>query len=170
MTSDSSTIEAAQSWLESVLSRLGIEASVVQEKPKVCQEHFQDFGGTWFKISTDHLSPEIVEQLIGDRGQHLEALQVLMNATFNPDPESPEHIFTLDAHQYRANRYEQLLEMAHQAAEQVRETQQEVVMPMLSSVERKLVHTLFVEDQDLETVSRGQDRDRRLVLCPVQLS
>jgi spoIIIJ-associated protein len=39
-----------------------------------------------------------------------------------------------------------------------------VEIKSLSSVERRLIHHFLEESDDLETYSRGQDPDRRLVI------
>ena len=51
-----------------------------------------------------------------------------------------------------------------QVAQQVRQTGEEVEMKSLSSAERRQIHTFLKDAEDLETESRGQEPDRRLVV------
>ena len=39
-------------------------------------------------------------------------------------------------------------------------------MPLLSSAERRQIHNLLKDMEDMETESRGQEPDRRLVVKP----
>ena len=72
--------------------------------------------------------------------------------------------YTIEMSDVRVNRYEELTQLADTAAQSVRETGQEYVMPPINSAERRLVHTILFDESDLETVSRGQEPDRRLVV------
>ena len=159
------TSETAQQWLLSVLQQMGINADVHLGAPEICKDKFKEYGGTWLTIGTDGLSDTVIEKLIGDRGRQLDALQTLLNATMNIDAdEDSRQLFTIECNEFRTSRYAELAEMAETAAEQVRASQEDYEMPPMSSAERRLVHTLLVDDVDLTTYSRGQDRDRRLIV------
>jgi spoIIIJ-associated protein len=159
------TSDAAQQWLISLLQQMGIDAEVSLETPEITDK-CQGFGGIWLTIQSEGLSEQSVEQLMGDRGQHLDAIQTLLNLTMNLDlEEDARQTYTLELNGFRAKRYVELAEMATEAASKVRASNEEHEMPPMSAAERRLVHTLFVDDKDLATFSRGQDRDRRLIVC-----
>ena len=148
-----------------VLQKLGIDTDVHLGAPDICKDKFKDYGGIWLTIDSSGLSEGTLTKLIGDRGRQLDALQTLLNATMNIDADDDSRmLFTVECNEFRSSRYAELADMAVTAAEQVRASQEDYEMPPMSSAERRLVHTLLVDDTDLTTYSRGQDRDRRLIV------
>ncbi len=92
-----------------------------------------------------------------------------MNATLNLGQEPDKQgAFTVELAGYRLNRYSELEAMAEQAAAHARQTGEEFELKSLSSAERRQVHTMLKEYDDLETYSRGQEPDRRLVVRLLQ--
>ena len=93
------------------------------------------------------------------------AMQYLINATLNiGQSRDDQAVYTIELAEHRLNRYKELRSLAEQAADQVRQTQTEFVTPALSAAERRMVHTILQDEPDLETFSRGQEPDRRLVV------
>lgn len=160
-----SNVQQGQEWLSTLLGYLGIEAAVSGDKPEIAQTKFKDFGGFWLTIDDTGLSPAQVDLLIGSNGQMLDAIQYLINSTLNLGKDKEARTaYTIEMSDLRVNRYDELTQLAAQAAQSVRETGQEYVMPPINSAERRLVHTILYDESDLETVSRGQEPDRRLVV------
>lgn len=157
----SNPIEEGVNWLEKLLSLQGMDAEVSSE------ERNGELGDDsyWLTIETDNLSDEQAEALIGDRAQVLDSMQYLANATLNMGrAEDEQHSYTLEINGYRQQRQGELKMMAEEAAEQVRASGQEYAMKGLSSAERRQVHGLLSEHEDLETFSRGREPDRQLVV------
>jgi spoIIIJ-associated protein len=95
----------------------------------------------------------------------LDAIQYLANSILNlGQGESQQAAYTIELDGYRARRQAELQALATNAAQRVRETGEEFEMKSLSSAERRQVHTFLKECDDLETMSRGQEPDRRLVV------
>ena len=160
-----SNVQQGQEWLSNLLGHLGIETLVSGDKPEIAQTKFKDFGGFWLTIDDSGLSPEQVDLLIGSNGQMLDAIQYLINSTLNVGKDKEARTaYTIEMSDLRVNRYDELTQLAVQTAQSVRETGQESVMPPINSAERRLVHTILCDESDLETVSRGQEPDRRLVV------
>ncbi|WP_299415505.1 R3H domain-containing nucleic acid-binding protein [Acaryochloris sp. IP29b_bin.148] len=160
-----SNVQQGQEWLSNLLGHLGIETSVGGDKPEIAQTKFKDFGGFWLTIDDSGLSPEQVDLLIGSNGRMLDAIQYLINSTLNVGKDKEARTaYTIEMADFRVNRYDELAVLADQAAQSVRETGQEYVMPPINSAERRLVHTILFDESDLETFSRGQEPDRRLVV------
>lgn len=160
-----SNVQQGQAWLSDLLGHLGIETKVISDKPEVAQTKFKDFGGFWLTIDDSGLSPEQVDLLIGHNGRMLDAIQYLINSTLNLGKDKDARTaYTIEMADFRVNRYEELTQLADQAAQSVRETGQEYVMPSINSAERRLVHTILFDESDLDTFSRGQEPDRRLVV------
>ncbi len=159
------TVQQGQEWLSNLLGHLGVEAQISGDKPDIAQTKFKDFGGFWLTIDDSSLSPDQVDLLIGNDGRMLDAIQYLINSTLNLGKDKDARTaYTIEMSDFRTNRYEELTQLAEQAAQLVRETGQEYVMPPINSAERRLVHTILFDESDLETFSRGQEPDRRLVV------
>lgn len=154
--------EQAKEWLETLLSLMGLSTTVSTEG---FERTAGDRDSEWLNIETDNLTPEQQALLIGDRGENLDAMQYLANTlvNLNLDSESQTSL-TIELDGYRTKRYEELLSLTESTAERVRQTGEEVEIPNLSSAERKQIHTLLQDAEDLATESRGQEPNRRLVV------
>jgi spoIIIJ-associated protein len=149
-------MERGQQWVEELLHLARISGSVSAEKQTDCY---------WLTIEPDNLRPEQLEILIGSNGSALDAIQYLANAILNlRQPSDSQAAYTIELDGYRVRREAQLKAMAEEAVRSVRETGEEFEMKSLSSAERRQVHTFLKEYEDLETYSRGQEPNRRLVV------
>jgi spoIIIJ-associated protein len=154
-----------QEWLEELLHLAGLPSSVAPEPTNL--DIAED--SCWLTIDEMRLSPAQIQSLIGPDGVVLDSIQYLMNAILNLGQEPDKQgAFTVELAGYRLRRYSELKAMAEQAAVHVRETNEEFELKSLSSAERRQVHTMLKEYEDLETYSRGQEPDRRLVVRLLQ--
>ena len=155
-------IQRGQQWLEKLLHLIGIPVNVLVEE---VEGEETDSQSCWLIINETKLTPEQTEILIGQRGEHLDAIQYLANTLLNIGIEKEDQrSFTVELNGYRKHRQKELLALAEEVAQKVRKTGQEEEISSLSSAERRQVHTLFQDSEDLETESRGQEPDRRLVV------
>lgn len=151
-----SPMQRGQQWIEQLLTLLRIESSVTT------QEQEDSF---WLTIDEKNLTPEQIEILTGPNGQVLDAIQYLLNTTLNiAQPTEVQASYTIELNQYRVRREAVLREMVAQAVQTVQETGEAYEMKGLSSAERRQVHNLLKDYEDLESFSRGQEPDRRLVV------
>jgi spoIIIJ-associated protein len=149
-------MQRGQQWIEQLLTLLRIESSVTT------QEQEDSF---WLTIDEKNLTPEQIEILTGPNGQVLDAIQYLLNTTLNiAQPTDVQASYTIELNQYRVRREAVLREMVAKAVQTVQETGEAYEMKGLSSAERRQVHNLLKEYEDLESFSRGQEPDRRLVV------
>lgn len=158
-----SQVSSGKEWLQQLLDLMGLAAKVETEG----FEMLSDSDSKWLNIDGNDLTPAQKQQLIGDKGENIDAIQYLANTILNldRDPENQSSsVIELDG--YRVKRYRELTDLTQQAIEQVRETGQEVEIPGLSSAERKQVHSLLEDVVDLATESRGQEPNRKLVVLP----
>lgn len=126
-----------------------------------------DSSSCWLNIDSSSLSSEQKQQLIGNKGESIDAIQYLANTILNIDKDSEaQNSFVIELDGYRVRRNRELDELTQDAIARVRETGQEVEIPGLSSAERKQVHFLLQDIGDLSTESRGQEPDRRLIVLP----
>ncbi|MBD2326584.1 R3H domain-containing nucleic acid-binding protein [Alkalinema sp. FACHB-956] len=152
--------ERGQQWLAQILKLATLDASVVSEMVQTDDEH-----NCWLTIVADHLSPEQKTALVGERGQVLDSLQYLANATLNiGQSEDAQGAYILELEGYRKQRSQQLRVIVEEAVAAVRETGQDFEIKSLSSAERREVHGLLKHYEELENFSRGQEPDRRLVV------
>jgi len=149
-----------QLWLTSLL-QLASLPSTAEAEPIEAHED----GSCWLTIGASALTPEQISALLGTQGEVLDSIQYLINTTLNMGrAEDQQQPYTIELASYRARRQVELKNMAEQAAQQVRQTGEEFEMTALSSAERRQVHTFLKPYEDLETSSRGQEPDRRLVV------
>lgn len=161
---DSQALERGAEWLRSLLSLAGFSTDIGVEPPQLSPE----LAHHWLTIPETNLTGEQVQTLLGKQGQVLDAIQYLINATLNLGHDKESHVtYTVELAKHRLNRINELQSIATQVAEQVRAQGNEQEMPPLSAAERRIVHTLFQAEPDLETFSRGQEPDRRLVIRPL---
>lgn len=157
---DKAVGQRGQKWLEELLALSGMPSTVLVDADKI-----ETDGSCWLTIDATTLSSHQVESLLGERGKVLDAMQYLANTVLNLDCEPDEQrAYTLELNGYRVERQTELQRLADEAATSVRETGAEFEIKALSSAERRQIHTLFQDFEDLETESRGKEPDRRLVV------
>ncbi|EKD23896.1 MAG: hypothetical protein ACD_81C00155G0003 [uncultured bacterium] len=74
---------------------------------------------------------------------------------------------TIDVNNYRKKREELIVELAKAAARKVAATQQEIVLPSMNAYERRLIHAELAERPDLKTESKGEGKERAVVIKPL---
>lgn len=152
--------QRGQQWLEELLRLSNVSATV-----QVTDENQDSKANYWLTIDQSQLTEAEIQTLIGVNGKVLDALQYLANATLNlGKPLADQAAYTVELNGYRLQRQEELRILADQAAQRVRETGQDYELRSLSAAERRQVHTLLQECDDLETHSQGQEPNRRLVV------
>ncbi len=157
--------QLGQQWLEEFLKLANLSAPITTEMKETFSE-----TSCWLTIDDSALKPDQIEALIGTQGAALDSIQYLANSTLNLGrAEDQQGAYTIELAGYRQRRQQELLEIANQTAEEVRQTGKEVEIKSLSSAERRQIHTILKESADLATYSRGQEPDRRLVVQPVSL-
>ncbi|MBD2462412.1 RNA-binding protein [Oscillatoria sp. FACHB-1407] len=162
---DDTRLQQGKQWLEQLLKLAALSVPVKA-----------DLAGTqaldescWLTIDHTALTPEQIEILTGTDGAVIDSIQYLVNTILNlGQAEDQRRAYTVELNEYRIRRQTELQKMAEQAVSHVRETGDEYEMKDLSSAERRQVHTILKAFEDLETYSRGQEPDRRLVVRRLQ--
>ncbi|MEM8778684.1 MAG: R3H domain-containing nucleic acid-binding protein [Cyanobacteria bacterium P01_G01_bin.49] len=153
-----------QQWLENLLELMGFPAKVIVENR---ESILGEPDECWLTIEDNQLTSEQIAILIGNKGESIDAIQYLANTLINLSVDAEQQQgFTVELNGYRFKRQQELTAWTQELAEQVRQTGQEVEMTALSSAERRQIHTFLKDATDLETESRGQEPDRRLVIKP----
>lgn len=155
-------MQRGKQWLETLLELMGMPTTVTTEGFETIAE---DSESCWLNISADDLTPEQIQILIGQKGEDIDAIQYLANTILNLTQDTDSQgSYTIDLNGYRVKRYQELLDIADNAAAKVRATGEETEVPNLSSAERKQIHSFLQNSPDLETESRGQEPDRKLIV------
>jgi spoIIIJ-associated protein len=161
-------LDRGKEWLEQVLTLSGLVATVDTQQPAGTTS-----ANYWLTIDPSQLTAIQQELMIGNSGATIDALQYLANVSLNIHTEADLQAgYTIELNGYRQQRAIELKAVADNAADRVRETGSEVVLPPMSSAERRQLHTFFDGDpsySDLATESRGQEPDRRLVVKLAQV-
>ncbi|NET58937.1 MAG: RNA-binding protein [Symploca sp. SIO2E6] len=151
-----------EQWLETLLRFLKLAAEVQATDAESLD---RDEHSYWLTIDHTKLTSEQIQILIGFQGTTIDAIQYLANTILNlPQDQQQQASYTVELDGYRVRRKAELQAIATHAAEQVRITGKEFELKYLSSAERRQVHTLLKDCDDLKTQSRGQEPDRRLVV------
>lgn len=102
---------------------------------------------------------------IGRHGQTIDAVQHLAyRAALESGLEGRR--VTVDAEGYRARRREALQRQADEAADEAIRYGRPVALDAMTATERKVVHELLRDREDVETSSVGDEPQRHLVITP----
>jgi len=101
--------------------------------------------------------------LIGRRGETLQALQFLVNMVINKKMDRPAYI-TIDVEGYRERRQDALRDTAERAAESALSSGESQTLQPMNAADRRIIHITLVDHPDVDTQSRGQGDQRRVVV------
>ncbi|HTK38495.1 MAG TPA: R3H domain-containing nucleic acid-binding protein [Pyrinomonadaceae bacterium] len=108
-----------------------------------------------------NLSGDDAHFALAENGEMLDAFEVLLFQVFGRELDR-EHRFVVDAEGFRQTRKAELHAMAHFAADNVRKNGRPFRFGVLNSTERRIIHLTLQSEEDLETESVGDGRERRL--------
>ncbi|WP_019030288.1 protein jag [Salinispora arenicola] len=107
-----------------------------------------------------------LENLVGQRGATLEALQELARLAVFRQTGTPSRLL-LDVGGYRAGRRKELAAVAKNAVEKVREYGEPVRLEPMSAFERKCVHDVVNAIDGVASESEGVEPSRRIIVRPL---
>jgi spoIIIJ-associated protein len=107
-----------------------------------------------------------LNNLVGTRGATLEALQELSRLAVYRQTGEPSRLL-LDVGGFRASRRKELVAVAKNAAEKVRQHGESVRLEPMTAFERKCVHDVINALAGVESESEGVDPSRRIVVRAV---
>lgn len=108
-----------------------------------------------------NLSGEDVHFLLSENGEMLDAFETLLFQIYGRELERTQR-FICDAEGFRQTRKAELQAMARFAAQNVRKNGRPFTFGKLNSTERRVIHLMLQDEEDLLTESVGEGRDRRL--------
>lgn len=103
--------------------------------------------------------------LIGRRGQTLSSLQYLLNIAMYREVASHKRV-VLDVEGYRARQASELESLAGRIAAQAIERKESIALRPMTAYERRIVHMALQDNEEVETLSEGEDPDRRVLIVP----
>lgn len=101
--------------------------------------------------------------LIGFHGETLQALQLILNLIVYRKLGKWRTI-VLDVDNWRKKREESLRRLAKTTAERVKFLGEEIELSPMTPFERRIVHLALATDPQVTTESRGEGRERRIVV------
>ncbi|MCF0142065.1 MAG: protein jag [Parasporobacterium sp.] len=101
--------------------------------------------------------------IIGKRGQTLDAIQYLAGIIANKDRDEYYRV-KVDTKNYRERRQKTLENLAKNIASKVKKTRHKVVLEPMNPYERRIIHSYLQDDKFVTTKSEGEEPNRRVVV------
>ncbi len=149
-----------QSKVVEILTNILTQLSLTEDQIKiVCEE------GDNINVSLT-LPTDSAGIFVGHHGEGLTAIRMIFSLIlfqrFNLWPK-----IHLNVNDYQERREDALRELATGAAERAVSLGKEIILPNLSSYERRIVHMLLSENNQVKTESRGIAPFRQMVIIPL---
>lgn len=106
--------------------------------------------------------------MIGNHGRHLDSLQYILQLLIKRAVDDEEFKFrlTLDIADYRKDRNSKIEQIALQKADDARILGESVDLPPMKPYDRRVVHIVLQQFEDIQTESFGEGRDRYVRIVP----
>ena len=143
-------LEEVNAFVQELLDKLGItaKATVKENDP-----------------ATIEIIAEKAQEVVGFKGECLDAIQTLAGAKFNVGRKEYKKL-VVDCENYRARREETLIALAHRLEAKATEMRREVVLEPMNPFERRIIHTALTESATVKTRSDGEEPNRYIVIVP----
>ena len=157
---DKEIIKLVEQEVDTLCSLLRVECD------KKCELEDGDEGVKYIKV---YFEGEDLGYMIGNRGRHLDSIQYMLQIIMGRKLEQdPNYRVFVDVSGYRKDKDSKLEELALQKADDVRILGEEVELPPMKPSDRRIVHMVLSKFDNISTESRGEDRDRYIVIKPVK--
>jgi spoIIIJ-associated protein len=103
--------------------------------------------------------------IIGYHGETLEALQIVLSLILAKESGEFKRV-SLEVGDYKKNREEWLQKLALDAKEKALFGKKEVYLTELKAWERRVVHMVLQDDEEVSTESSGEGKERVLIIRP----
>jgi spoIIIJ-associated protein len=154
------TTEEANGILKTLLSMMGVIASVVPEVEPLIGGEKEAAASLTLNINGDDLGI-----LIGRRGQTLSCLQHIVRLIVGHQTNDWAPI-TIDVAGYKQRRSEALHALAQRIAEQVKARGVPFTLEPMPAYERRTIHITLTDHPDVITESTGEGEARKVVILP----
>ncbi|MBQ9030631.1 MAG: KH domain-containing protein [Parasporobacterium sp.] len=143
--------ESLNTVLKAIFEKLEIEGEIQTE---LIEEE---------KVVNINVTGENTGDLIGKRGQTLDAIQYILSIIINKEQESYYRV-KLDTNNYRERRQKTLENLAKNMASKVKKTRKKVALEPMNPYERRVIHSYLQSDKLVTTKSEGEEPNRRVVI------
>lgn len=151
-------IEKTKTIIADFLTQMGLDADI---NVSVAEMEEAKDGVTYLNVE---LEGENLNELIGHHGKNLESAQIVFGMILNKQLGDRNYRILLDINSYKKSREKYLTSFALRAADQVRESGQEMELEPMKPSERRVVHMALQNEKDIETESLGEGEERRVVI------
>lgn len=141
----------AVKFLSGLLPHLGVEAQ-------------PELTGEDEKIVIN-LTAESVREVIGRRGEIIDAIQVLAGAVANKGRRDYKRV-VVDCGNYREEREETLKHVAEKLAAKAVRLGKRVRLEAMNPYERRIIHSALADSEEVYTKSEGREPERFVVIVP----
>ena len=111
------------------------------------------------------LSPEESGLLIGFHGENIEALRIILSLIINNHSDQ-FFITQVNVNDYRERRQQSLEGLAQKATDKAIQSGKEILLPPMSSSERRIIHLFLESINDVTSYSEGEGSQRRIIVRP----
>jgi spoIIIJ-associated protein len=144
------SIDFAKKYLEDIISFFGVNVSVEAS----CEDDVIELAVS---------SSEINSLLIGHNAETLRSLQYIISTTLRNKDAALSRV-NVDIADYKKQRAEKVAAQAREWIEAVRATGDSYVGD-LNAADRRIVHRVADEYDDIRTFSEGEGRERRIIIA-----
>lgn len=153
-------------------TKVTIEAYVLADVQKFIEDYLkQFFDGLEIDIEITvgledntykiNLNSDNNAILIGKNGTTLKAINNVVRAATNANFKKRFYML-VDINNYKIERYEKLKSIAKREASKVRKTKIDVLLDPMPNDERKVIHQVLTDFDNIRTISEGEGYKRRL--------
>ena len=145
-------VEYVKDFITRLLSKMGVEVISLVDKSKDNQINIT------INSNKDAL-------LIGKEGKNLKALELVVKQNvYNLIGTYPYLILNVANYNERHEKYLQTL--AKKIANEVKHTNQQVIMDNMNSYERRIIHNALANFKGVATISEGEEPNRHIIVKP----
>lgn len=147
--------ERVKAFLEGLfpIMKVNAKCNLVEEDDKIVVE----------------VTAERSQQVIGYRGETLDALQTLAGAVANIGREDYRRV-VVDCENYREKREDTLKGLAEKLADRAVREGRKVILEPMAPYERRIIHSALADRKDVTTESDGKEPNRHVVIVPSELT
>ena len=143
----------AEDFTRGLVDAFGAPATVVTT--------IDEEGGVLVDVTGENLG-----LLVGPRGATLQAIEELVRTVVQRRTEGRGTRINVDVGGYRAKRRAALARFAEELADKVRESGRDQALEPMPAADRKVVHDTIAALDGVDTISEGEEPNRRVVVRP----
>lgn len=125
-----------------------------------------EFEGDEGELILD-LDGEDLSVLIGRHGSTIQSFQQMVSLITSIKL-GYKYPVTIDIHGYKSRQKNKLEDLAYKMANKALNQNRKVNLRPMSPYDRRIIHMVLSDEQDVETYSVGEGKDRHVVIKPIQ--